>query len=49
MTICNMIFKKFPVRRGLMYIVAQILGGYIAALLIYIQYRHLVLVCSLLH
>ncbi|KAJ7029716.1 putative aquaporin 2 [Mycena alexandri] len=38
-TIVQMLFKGFPPLKGLRYITAQILGGYIACLLIYVQYR----------
>ncbi|KAL0056778.1 hypothetical protein AAF712_016610, partial [Marasmius tenuissimus] len=39
-TITFMIFKGFPLLKGLRYIVAQILGGYVACLLAYAQYSH---------
>ncbi|KAK0472710.1 aquaporin-like protein [Armillaria novae-zelandiae] len=35
------LFKGFPKVKGLRYIAAQILGGYVACLLIYAQYKHL--------
>ncbi|KAF8186498.1 aquaporin-like protein [Mycena galopus ATCC 62051] len=38
-TIVHVIFKGFPPLKALRYIVAQILGGYIACLLIYAQYH----------
>ncbi|KAJ7184724.1 aquaporin-like protein [Mycena filopes] len=38
-TIVQMLFKGFPPLKGLRYITAQILGGYIACLLVYAQYR----------
>ncbi|KAJ6504442.1 putative aquaporin 2 [Mycena vulgaris] len=38
-TIVQMLFKGFPPLKGARYIVAQILGGYIACLFIYLQYR----------
>ncbi|KAG7440596.1 aquaporin-like protein [Guyanagaster necrorhizus] len=40
-TIACCLFKDFPKMKGLRYIVAQILGGYVACLLIYVQYKHL--------
>ncbi|KAI0070601.1 aquaporin-like protein [Panus rudis PR-1116 ss-1] len=45
-TISMVIFRKFPPLKALRYIVAQILGGYVACLLIYVQYRHLILEVS---
>lgn len=41
-TISFVIFKKFPPLKALRYIVAQILGGYIACLIVYAQYHHLI-------
>ncbi|KAK7685269.1 hypothetical protein QCA50_011632 [Cerrena zonata] len=41
-TISFILFKKFPPLKGLRYIAAQILGGYVACLLIYVQYQHLI-------
>jgi len=41
-TICLMVFKGFPPLKGIRYIVAQIFGGYIACLLIYVQYKDLI-------
>ncbi|KAL0570471.1 hypothetical protein V5O48_011486 [Marasmius crinis-equi] len=41
-TITFMTFKGFPPLKGLRYIVAQILGGYVACLLIYAQYSDLI-------
>ncbi|KAJ7473375.1 putative aquaporin 2 [Mycena latifolia] len=38
-TIIHMLFKGFPPLKGARYIAAQIFGGYIACLLIYLQYR----------
>ncbi|KAJ6479890.1 aquaporin-like protein [Mycena vitilis] len=38
-TIVQMLFKGFPPLKGLRYIVSQILGGYIACMFIYLQYR----------
>lgn len=43
-TITYMLFRKFPVKKGLRYIVAQILGSYVACLIIYVQYHHLIVV-----
>ncbi|KAF8209568.1 aquaporin-like protein [Mycena galopus ATCC 62051] len=37
-TIVQMLFKGFPPLKGLRYIVSQIFGGYIACLLVYLQY-----------
>jgi len=41
-TISFIVFKGFPPLKGLRYIAAQILGAYIACLLIYVQYRDLI-------
>jgi len=41
-TICFVVFKGFPPIKGLRYIVAQIFGGYIACLLVYVQYKDLI-------
>ncbi|KAF9255009.1 aquaporin-like protein [Marasmius fiardii PR-910] len=41
-TISFMIFKGFPPLKGLRYIIAQILGAYVACLLIYAQYSHMI-------
>ncbi|KAJ7063312.1 putative aquaporin 2 [Mycena amicta] len=40
-TIAHVVFDRFPPLKGLRYIIAQILGGYIACLLIYVQYKAL--------
>ncbi|PBK88339.1 aquaporin-like protein [Armillaria gallica] len=40
-TIAFCLFKGFPKVKGLRYIAAQILGGYVACLLVYVQYKHL--------
>ncbi|KAJ7084616.1 putative aquaporin 2 [Mycena belliarum] len=40
-TIVQMLFKGFPPLKGARYIAAQILGGYIACMLVYAQYHHL--------
>ncbi|KAK7027994.1 hypothetical protein VNI00_015080 [Paramarasmius palmivorus] len=45
-TITFMIFKGFPPLKGLRYITAQILGGYIACLLIYAQYRDMIVLAE---
>ncbi|KAJ7231388.1 aquaporin-like protein, partial [Mycena haematopus] len=37
------VFHRFPPLKGLRYMAAQILGGYIACLLIYIQYKTLII------
>jgi len=41
-TITMMLFKGFPPLKAARYIVAQILGGYIACLLIYVQWHDLI-------
>ncbi|KAJ7862863.1 aquaporin-like protein [Mycena leptocephala] len=41
-TITQLIFHRFPPLKGLRYLVAQILGGYIACLLVYVQYKTLI-------
>lgn len=41
-TISFVLFKKFPPLKAVRYIAAQILGGYVACLLIYVQYHHLI-------
>ncbi|KAE9406154.1 putative aquaporin 2 [Gymnopus androsaceus JB14] len=41
-TITMMVFKGFPPLKAARYIVAQILGGYIACLLIYVQWHDLI-------
>ncbi|THH27705.1 hypothetical protein EUX98_g6482 [Antrodiella citrinella] len=41
-TIAFVITKKFPPLKALRYIIAQILGGYIACLVVYVQYEHLI-------
>ncbi|KAJ7059552.1 aquaporin-like protein, partial [Mycena amicta] len=45
-TICHMLFRKFPVMKGIRYIIAQIIGGYIGFLFIYLQYKHTILSIS---
>ncbi|KAJ7352075.1 aquaporin-like protein [Mycena albidolilacea] len=42
-TITNLVFNRFPPLKGLRYLAAQILGGYIACLLVYVQYKTLIL------
>ncbi|KAI0093408.1 aquaporin-like protein [Irpex rosettiformis] len=42
-TISFVLFRKMSKRKAARYIVAQILGGYIACLVVYLQYRHLIL------
>lgn len=39
-----MLFKGFPVLKGLRYVLAQCIGAYVACLVIYVQYRHVILV-----
>jgi len=41
-TIAQILFRGFPPLKGLRYIVAQILGGYIACILVYYQYKTLI-------
>ncbi|KAJ7106537.1 aquaporin-like protein [Mycena epipterygia] len=41
-TITHLIFYRFPPTKALRYIISQILGGYIACLLIYVQYKSLI-------
>lgn len=41
-TITLIVFKGFPKLKAVRYIIAQILGGYIACLLIYVQYEDLI-------
>uniref|UniRef100_A0A0W0G174 Putative aquaporin-like protein n=1 Tax=Moniliophthora roreri TaxID=221103 RepID=A0A0W0G174_MONRR len=45
-TITFMVFKGFPPLKGLRYLVSQILGGYIACLLIYVQYRDMIILAE---
>ncbi|KAI0041866.1 aquaporin-like protein [Auriscalpium vulgare] len=42
LTIVRVLFGKFPFWKGIRYIVAQILGGYVAALMTYWQWKHLI-------
>ncbi|KAJ6488438.1 aquaporin-like protein [Mycena vulgaris] len=42
-TITQLVFHRFPPLKGLRYLVAQILGGYIACLLVYVQYKTLII------
>ncbi|KAJ7692583.1 hypothetical protein B0H17DRAFT_1061320 [Mycena rosella] len=42
-TITQMLFHGFPPLKGLRYMAAQIFGGYIACLLVYVQYKTLIL------
>jgi glycerol uptake facilitator-like aquaporin len=41
-TISFVVFKGFPPIKGIRYIAAQIFGGYIACLLVYVQYKDLI-------
>jgi len=41
-TIASIVYRGFPPLKGLRYIVAQILGGYIACALVYSQYKALI-------
>lgn len=45
-TLCFVLFKGFPKPKALAYICAQILGGMIACLLVYAQWRDMILVSS---
>ncbi|KAJ7453388.1 putative aquaporin 2, partial [Mycena latifolia] len=42
-TITQLVFHRFPPLKGLRYLTAQILGGYIACLLVYVQYKSLII------
>ncbi|KAJ6529688.1 aquaporin-like protein [Mycena capillaripes] len=42
-TITQLVFHRFPPLKGLRYIIAQLLGGYIACLLVYVQYKTLII------
>ncbi|KAJ7250760.1 putative aquaporin 2 [Mycena rebaudengoi] len=46
-TITQLLFNRFPPLKGLRYIIAQLLGGYIACLLIYVQYKTLIVEADL--
>ncbi|KAF7327375.1 Propanediol diffusion facilitator [Mycena kentingensis (nom. inval.)] len=39
-TIVHVLFNKFPVVKGIRYILSQIFGAYVACLVIYLQYKH---------
>ncbi|KAJ6552524.1 aquaporin-like protein [Mycena sp. CBHHK59/15] len=41
-TVTQMVFHRFPPLKGLRYMTAQILGGYVACLLVYVQYKTLI-------
>ncbi|KAJ7106541.1 aquaporin-like protein [Mycena epipterygia] len=41
-TVTHLIFNRFPPLKALRYLIAQILGGYIACLLVYVQYKSLI-------
>ncbi|KAH9894963.1 aquaporin-like protein [Cubamyces lactineus] len=43
MTIAHLIFKRVTPAKALRYIVAQVLGAYVACLLIYVQWRDLIM------
>ncbi|KAJ7622149.1 aquaporin-like protein [Roridomyces roridus] len=45
-TVTQLVFHRFPPLKGLRYLAAQIFGGYIACLLIYVQYKTLILDAS---
>ncbi|KAF8896382.1 putative aquaporin 2 [Infundibulicybe gibba] len=38
-TVAHIVFNKFPVKKGMRYIFFQILGSYIASLVVYAQYK----------
>ncbi|KAJ7123263.1 putative aquaporin 2 [Mycena crocata] len=42
-TVTQIVFHRFPPLKGVRYFVAQILGGYIACLLVYVQYKTLII------
>ncbi|KZO92023.1 aquaporin-like protein [Calocera viscosa TUFC12733] len=42
-TIAYVIFKKFPVRKAPFYILAQIIGAFAACMVVYLQYRDVIL------
>ncbi|EJT99388.1 aquaporin-like protein [Dacryopinax primogenitus] len=42
-TIANIVFRGFPLRKAPFYIVAQILGAFVACLVVYLQYRDVIL------
>ncbi|KAF7335690.1 Glycerol uptake [Mycena venus] len=46
-TITQLVFHRFPPLKGLRYLTAQILGGYIACLLVYVQYKTLIIEAEL--
>ncbi|KAF7317184.1 Aquaporin [Mycena chlorophos] len=39
LTVCHVLFNKFPVAKGIRYILAQLFGAYVACLLVYAQYK----------
>ncbi|KAI0780178.1 aquaporin-like protein [Fomes fomentarius] len=41
-TVHAILFKKLPVLKGVRYIIAQILGSYVACLVVYLQYKQLI-------
>ncbi|KAL0955012.1 hypothetical protein HGRIS_003934 [Hohenbuehelia grisea] len=45
-TLVHIIFRKFPVAKGIRYIIAQIIGAYIASLLVYVQWRDMILLAE---
>ncbi|KIP08506.1 hypothetical protein PHLGIDRAFT_104304 [Phlebiopsis gigantea 11061_1 CR5-6] len=42
-TLVYVLFRGFPVLKGLRYVLAQCIGAYVACLVIYVQYRHVIL------
>ncbi|KAG2347741.1 aquaporin-like protein [Suillus weaverae] len=45
-TIASVIFRDFPVRKAFRYIFAQILAGYITCLIVYVQWKDLLVVAE---
>ncbi|KAI0743403.1 aquaporin-like protein [Daedaleopsis nitida] len=41
-TVHAVLFKKFPVWKGVRYIIAQIFGSYLACMVVYVQYKQLI-------
>jgi len=45
-TISFVVLKGFPIRKAIMYILAQIFGAYLACLIIYVQWKDLIVVAE---
>ncbi|KAG1835031.1 aquaporin-like protein [Suillus variegatus] len=45
-TIASVIFRDFPIHKATRYIIAQILAGYITCLIVYVQWKDLLLVAE---